>query len=399
MSEPPAGHTAPHAASGPALEATLALARELIARPSVTPEDAGCQALLARRLEALGFRCEPLPRGEVSNLWARRGEEEPVLCFLGHTDVVPPGPEAAWTSPPFEPAVREGRLYGRGAADMKGSVAAWVTALERFLARHGGRHRGSLAVLLTSDEEGPAVHGTAHVVEVLRRRGERIRWCLVGEPTAEGRTGDVIKHGRRGSLTGRLRVLGRQGHVAYPRHADNPVHRLAPALAELVARRWDGGDAHFPPTTLQVVELHAGVGAENVVPGELELVFNLRYGPIRSAEDLQAEIEALLAEHGVGPERRELRWRVGARPFLTPAGELVEAVREAVRAVSGLEARLSTSGGTSDGRFVAPTGAQVVELGPPNASIHRVDEHVALADLEALTLQYEALLERLAAPP
>ncbi|RMD79128.1 MAG: succinyl-diaminopimelate desuccinylase [Gammaproteobacteria bacterium] len=377
---------------------TLALAQALIARPSVTPEDAGCQELVAARLAPLGFACESLPRGGVSNLWARKGREGPLLCFLGHTDVVPPGPEEAWTSPPFRPTLRQGRLYGRGAADMKGSVAAWVTALERFLARHGGRHRGSLAVLLTSDEEGPAVHGTAHVVEVLQARGERVRWCLVGEPTAEGRSGDVVKHGRRGSLTGRLRVRGRQGHVAYPQHADNPVHRLAPALAALVARRWDEGDEHFPPTTLQVVELHAGVGAENVIPGELEMVFNLRYGPAWEAEALQGAVEALLAEHGLGPARRELAWRVGARPFLTPAGELVEAVREAVRRVSGLEPRLSTSGGTSDGRFLAPTGAQVVELGPPNASIHRVDEHVALADLEALTLQYEAVLEALAAP-
>ena len=373
---------------------TIALACELIRRPSVTPEDAGCQELVAERLARLGFRIEPMPFGAVRNLWARRGESPPLLCLAGHTDVVPPGPRAAWRHDPFEPVVEAGRLFGRGAADMKGSLAAMVTACERFLARHPN-HRGSIAFLLTSDEEGPAVDGTARVIETLQARGERIDWALVGEPTAERIVGDTIKNGRRGSLSGRLRVLGVQGHVAYPDKADNPIHRFAPALAELVARRWDEGNAHFPPTTFQVSNIHAGTGAGNVIPGELEVWFNFRYSTEITADALQAAVEGILERHGL---RYELEWEHAGAPFLTPAGELVEAIRTAVRAVTGREPSLSTSGGTSDGRFIAPTGAQVVELGPCNATIHQVDEHVAVEELVTLSRIYEGVLERLLAP-
>lgn len=373
---------------------TLELARELVRRPSVTPDDAGCQALLAERLAPLGFRIEPMPFGAVRNLWARRGGEGPLLCFVGHTDVVPPGPREAWRHDPFEPVVEDGFLYGRGAADMKGSLAAMVTACERFLARQPD-HRGSIAFLVTSDEEGPAVDGTVRVVETLAARGERIDWALVGEPTAEREAGDVVKNGRRGSLSGRLRVLGRQGHVAYPDKADNPIHRFAPALAELVAARWDEGNEHFPPTTFQVSNLRAGTGAGNVIPGELEAWFNFRYSTETTAEALRERVEATLARHGL---RYELAWEHAGAPFLTPEGELLEAVRAAVAAVTGRAPRLSTSGGTSDGRFIAPTGAQVVELGPCNATIHQVDERVGVDELERLSRMYEAVLERLLVP-
>ncbi len=369
----------------------LALARELISRPSVTPEDAGCQALIARRLESAGFRAEPMPFGEVSNLWARRGHEAPLLVFAGHTDVVPPGPLEAWTHPPFEPTLHEGMLYGRGAADMKGSVAAMVVACERFVARHPG-HRGSIAVLLTSDEEGPAVDGTVRVVQTLATRGEHIDWALVGEPSSSERLGDVIKNGRRGSLSGELRVLGRQGHVAYPHLADNPIHRMAPALAELVAREWDRGNEHFPPTTFQVSNIHAGTGAGNVIPGELRLQFNFRFSTETSAPALREAVESLLDRYRLN---YALDWTLSGEPFLTPEGELVEACIEAIRELTGLRTQLSTAGGTSDGRFIAPTGAQVVELGPVNATIHQVDEHVRAADLDRLSRIYERILERL----
>ena len=370
---------------------TLELARALVARPSVTPEDAGCQELLAKRLAPLGFEIEPLHFGEVKNLWARRGSEGPLFCFAGHTDVVPPGPLEEWHSPPFEPEVREGRLYGRGTADMKGSIAAMVTAMERFLAGHP-RHRGSLAWLITSDEEGPAVNGTVKVVETLQARGERIDWCLVGEPSSSERLGDTIKNGRRGSHNARLRVLGIQGHVAYPHLARNPVHQALPALAELVSEEWDRGNDFFPPTTFQISNVHAGTGATNVIPGELEVLFNFRYSTETTHEALEQRVEEILDRHGL---EYQIDWTLSGEPFLTPAGELVEAAQGAIREVAGIEAELSTTGGTSDGRFIAPTGAQVIELGPLNRTIHQVNEWVGVDDLERLSAVYERMLERL----
>jgi succinyl-diaminopimelate desuccinylase len=375
------------------LSATTRLAIELIRRPSVTPEDGGCQQIIAARLAAIGFRIEAMPFDGVTNLWARRGDASPLLAFAGHTDVVPPGPLDQWRSPPFSPEVRDGFLYGRGAADMKGSLAAMVTACEAFVAANP-RHRGSIAFLLTSDEEGPATDGTVKVVETLKGRGERIDWCVIGEPTSLKQAGDVIKNGRRGSLTGRLRVQGVQGHVAYPHLADNPIHRASAALAELCAITWDRGNAHFPPTTFQISNIHAGTGADNVIPGELEAVFNFRYSTELDQAALQRRVEELLERHGL---RYTLDWRLSGEPFLTPAGELVEATRAAIRDVDGLETNLSTSGGTSDGRFIAPTGAQVIELGPVNATIHKLDECVAVADLERLSAQYRRILERLLA--
>jgi succinyl-diaminopimelate desuccinylase len=372
---------------------TLALALDLIRRPSVTPEDAGCQDVLAERLAAIGFRIEPMPFGAVANLWARRGTMAPLLCFAGHTDVVPPGPLADWHSPPFEPTVRDGRLYGRGAADMKGSLAAMVTACERFLARHPD-HAGSIGFLVTSDEEGPAVDGTVRVVDALGARRERIDWCLVGEPSSQDAVGDAVKVGRRGSLNGRLTVRGVQGHVAYPTLAENPIHRFAPALAELCALEWDRGDEHFPPTSFQVSNIASGTGAENVIPGRLEALVNFRFSPAVTAQELEARVEAVLARHGL---RFELAWNLSGNPFLTRGGALVEAAVGAVREVVGREPARSTSGGTSDGRFIAPTGAQVVELGPLNATIHKVNEHVRTDDLERLSLMYERLLDRLLA--
>lgn len=373
------------------MSATFDLACALIARPSVTPDDAGCQALMADRLAALGFTIEPMRFGTVENLWARRGNAGPLFCFAGHTDVVPPGPAGAWTSPPFTPSVRDGFLYGRGAADMKGSLAAMVTATESYLRQHP-EPRGSIGFLLTSDEEGPAVDGTVRVIETLEARGEKIAWCLVGEPTATARVGDTIKNGRRGSLNGRLRVLGRQGHVAYPHLAENPLHAFAPALAELVAQTWDEGSAHFPPTTFQVSNLNSGTGAENVIPGDLTALFNFRFSTALDAPTLQHRVESLLDRHGL---RYAIDWRLSGNPFLTPAGALVEAAQAAVRARCGYDAALSTSGGTSDGRFIAPTGAQVLELGPRNATIHQTDECVGLDELEALHAIYEGILERL----
>ena len=370
---------------------TLDLACELIRRRSVTPDDAGCQPLLAERLTALGFRPEPMRFGDVDNLWARRGSDAPLLCFAGHTDVVPPGPCADWTSDPFAPSVRDGMLHGRGACDMKGSLAAMVTAIAAFVAAHP-RHRGSIALLITSDEEGPALDGTRRVVEALNGRGERIDYALVGEPSSHRRLGDVIKNGRRGSLSAILRVRGKQGHVAYPQLAENPVHRAAPALAELCAERWDEGNAHFPPTSLQISNIHAGTGADNVIPGELEVLFNLRFSTELTPEAIQARVEALLARHGLD---HQIEWRLSGRPFLTPAGALVDAAREAIAEVTGGGTALSTVGGTSDGRFLAPTGAQVLELGPVNATIHKVDECVGVAELEALSRVYRGILERL----
>jgi succinyl-diaminopimelate desuccinylase len=368
---------------------TLELACDLIQRPSVTPNDQGCQQLLATRLEPLGFQIEHLRFGDVDNLWARHGSDGPLFVFAGHTDVVPPGPLEEWTSDPFRPDIRGSDLYGRGAADMKGSIAAMVTACERFLATHGG-HAGSIAFLITSDEEGPAVDGTVKVVEHLAGRGEHIDWCLVGEPTSQQQLGDMIKIGRRGSLNGTLTVSGRQGHVAYPQLADNPIHRTAPALAELAATEWDQGNAHFPPTTFQVSGIRAGTGATNVIPGTLELDFNLRFSTESSADSLQARIQDILSRHALD---YALDWNLSGQPFLTEPGALVSAVSSAIRDVTGLETELSTSGGTSDGRFIAPTGSQVVELGPANATIHQVNENVNIDHLEKLSLVYEKVLE------
>ena len=380
---------------------TLDLARELIALSSVTPDDAGCQEHLAARLRALGFECESIDGGpddwRVRNLWAlrrgRSGANSPTLVFAGHTDVVPTGPLQAWTSNPFEPTVRDGRLYGRGAADMKSSLAAMVVAVEQFLREHP-QPRASIGFVLTSDEEGPARDGTVRVCEALRERGQRLDWCIVGEPTCTDTLGDVIKNGRRGSLTGRLVVHGVQGHVAYPHLARNPVHLAAPALAELAAEVWDQGDEHFPPTTWQISNIHAGTGATNVIPGDLEVVFNFRFSPASPAAVLQGRVVELLRRHEL---RHTLEWTLGAEPFLTRPGELSDALVAAIAAETGVRAELSTTGGTSDARFLAKVCAQVVEFGPPNASIHKVDEHIEQRHLEPLAGVYRRTLEALAA--
>ena len=369
----------------------LALTRELIARPSVTPDDAGCQALLAGRLARAGFACEHLRFGAVDNLWATHGQGGPVLVLLGHTDVVPPGPRGDWSSDPFDPVVRDGVLYGRGAADMKGSVAAFVVALEQFVAAHAG-HPGTVALLLTSDEEGDAIDGVRRVAEAFRDRGQRIDWCITGEPSSTRRLGDLLRVGRRGSLTAALRVRGVQGHVAYPEQARNPVHQALPALAELAARRWDEGFESFPPTSLQTSNIAAGTGAGNVIPGELRVDFNLRYNPLWDAPRLEAEVEGVLARHGLD---FDLRWHRSGEPFFTPEGLLRAAAREVLADVAGVAPEESTGGGTSDARFIAPLGAQCIEIGPVNASIHKVDEHVSVADLEALPGLYLSLIRRL----
>ena len=369
----------------------LELACELISRPSVTPEDAGCQVLVAERLARAGFAIEPLRYGDVDNLWASHGSGAPVLVLLGHTDVVPPGPREAWSSEPFEPVIRDGVLYGRGAADMKGSVAAFVVAAERFVADHPD-HPGTLALLLTSDEEGDAIDGVRKVADTLRTRGQRIDWCITGEPSSTARLGDLLRVGRRGSLSGTLVVKGVQGHVAYPHKARNPVHQAAAALAELVARQWDAGYDSFPPTSLQVSNIHAGTGANNVIPGELQVLFNLRYNPHWDAPRLEGEVAALLDRHGL---EYELRWHRSGEPFHTPEGRLRAVAREVLAGFSGAPPEESTGGGTSDARFIAPLGAQCIEIGPVNASIHQVDEHVSVADLEALPELYLRLVERL----
>ncbi len=368
---------------------TLSLAKELIARRSLTPDDAGCQALIADRLSAAGLDCESMVFGQVTNLWGRRGAGEPLFVFLGHTDVVPSGPESEWRTPPFEPIVREGYLHGRGAADMKGSVAAFVTALERFLSDHPD-HRGSVGILITSDEEGDAVDGTVKVIEALSGRGEKIDWCLVGEPTSRERVGDMVKNGRRGSLTGRITVLGRQGHVAYPDQVINPVHAFAAGFSELAATFWDRGNADFPPTSFQVSNVNAGTGVENVVPGTLEACFNFRYSTELDADAIKQRVAEVLEKHGV---RHRIQWAHGAKPFLTKEGLLVDAVRTAIGEVTGDDTELSTAGGTSDGRFVAPTGAEVVELGPVSATIHKIDECVKVEDLELLSRIYQRVME------
>ena len=373
------------------MSATLELAKALIARPSVTPDDHGCQALIAERLAAIGFIIEPLRFGEVDNLWARRGDSGPLFAFAGHTDVVPTGPVEDWRFDPFTPIVADGLLYGRGAADMKGSVAAMVVACERFVSAHP-EHTGSIAFLITSDEEGPAVDGTVKVVETLEARGEKIDWCLVGEPSSSTRLGDVIKNGRRGSLNGDLRVIGKQGHVAYPHLAKNPLHAFAPVLQRLVDETWDHGNEFFPPTSFQISNLNMGTGAENVIPGDLRARFNLRFSTELSADDIRRRVTALLDQ---GDFDYELNWRLSGNPFLTPAGELVDAARAAIREIVGIDTELSTSGGTSDGRFIAPTGAQVLELGPLNATIHQVDECVGVQDLDNLSAIYQKMLETL----
>jgi succinyl-diaminopimelate desuccinylase len=367
---------------------TLALARELIARPSVTPDDAGCLELIAARLEPLGFTIERIDTGGVCNLWARRGSAAPVLCLAGHTDVVPPGPAEAWTSPPFAPTEREGMLYGRGAADMKTSLAAFVTAIERFVAAHPD-HAGSIALLLTSDEEGIASHGTVKVVEALAARGERLDYCIVGEPTSVETLGDMIKNGRRGSLSGTLRVKGKQGHVAYPQLARNPIHLFAPALAELAATTWDAGNEFFPPTTWQVSNIHAGTGANNVIPGVCEVLFNFRFSSESSADSLKARTHEVLDRHGLD---YTLDWHLSGKPFITGRGKLVGALSAAIRATLGVDTALSTTGGTSDGRFIADICAEVVEFGPVNATIHQLDECVAIDAIEPLSVVYERTL-------
>jgi len=370
---------------------TLELSKALIERPSVTPDDKGCQQVLAERLEKIGFVIETLRFGDVDNLWARRGTTAPLFAFAGHTDVVPTGPLADWNTDPFEPVVRDGYLYGRGAADMKSSIAAMVTACERFMEKHAD-HNGSIAFLITSDEEGPSINGTVKVIEALEARGDKITWCLVGEPSSKDQTGDIIKNGRRGSLNGVLTIKGRQGHVAYPQLADNPIHRAGPVLAELASIEWDRGNEYFPPTTFQVSNIKAGTGAENVIPGSIELQFNLRFSTESTAESLKSRITAMLDGHGLN---YDIQWRLSGHPFLTPAGELVEAARHAIQATTGIATELSTSGGTSDGRFVAPTGAQVVELGPVNATIHQTNECVNIAELDRLSAIYEEILKQL----
>ena len=369
----------------------LELACELISRASVTPDDAGCQALLGARLARAGFAIESLRFGQVDNLWASHGSGAPVLVLLGHTDVVPSGPTRAWASDPFVPVVRDGVLYGRGAADMKGSVAAFVVAAERFVAAHPD-HPGTLALLLTSDEEGDAIDGVRKVAATFRERGQRIDWCITGEPSSTARLGDLLRVGRRGSLSGTLVVKGVQGHVAYPHKARNPVHQAAAALAELVARQWDAGYDSFPPTSLQVSNIHAGTGANNVIPGELQVLFNLRYNPHWDAPRLEGEVAALLDRHGL---EYELRWHRSGEPFHTPEGRLRAVARQVLAEFAGAPPEESTGGGTSDARFIAPLGAQCIEIGPVNASIHQVDEHVSVADLEALPELYRRLVERL----
>lgn len=371
---------------------TLELACHLIGRPSVTPDDAGCQTLISDRLRDSGFETEDLPFGEVANSWIRRGDSHPLFVFAGHTDVVPSGPRERWRSDPFTAQLSDdGMLYGRGSADMKGSIAAFVTACERFVADRPD-HTGSIALLITSDEEGPAVDGTRRVVETLAGREERIDWCLVGEPSSTDEVGDVVKNGRRGSLSGRLVVHGRQGHVAYPHLARNPIHLALAALEELVGTTWDEGNDFFPPTTFQISNMAAGTGAGNVIPGELEVDFNFRFSTETTADTLRQRVAAILDAHML---EYELAWTLSGEPFLTSAGELVEAVKHAIRDVTGRETRLSTSGGTSDGRFIAPTGAQVIELGPVNATIHQIDEHVRASDLDTLSEIYEAILRNL----
>ncbi|HEX6319202.1 MAG TPA: succinyl-diaminopimelate desuccinylase [Burkholderiales bacterium] len=362
----------------------LQLAKELIARKSVTPEDGGCQALIAQRLSAAGFSCEAVVCGEVTNLWARRGSARPLVCFAGHTDVVPPGPLAEWHSDPFVPSVRDGRLYGRGAADMKSSVAAFVTATEMFLQERPS-HSGSIAFLLTSDEEGPSVDGTVRIVERMKARGESMDYCIVGEPTSVGQLGDMIKNGRRGSLSGRLTVRGVQAHIAYPQLGRNPIHLLAPALAELAATEWDRGNADFSPTSFQVSNIHGGTGATNVIPNSVVVDFNLRFSTESTADGLKSRLEGVLRKHGLD---FNVEWTLGGRPFRSQRGRLIEVVSRVIEKHTGRRPELSTTGGTSDARFIADICPEVVEFGPVNASIHKLNEHIELGALEKLSAIY-----------
>lgn len=370
---------------------TINLLVDLVQRDSVTPEDKGCQRMLGERLERLGFTLESIPSGGVTNLWARLGTEAPLFAFAGHTDVVPTGELQDWSSPPFAARIVDDHLVGRGAADMKGGLAAMITAMERFVDSGAWKH-GSMAVLLTSDEEGPATDGTRKVVEVLEERNEKIDYCIVGEPTSDKQLGDIIRHGRRGSLGATLTVRGKQGHVAYPQLADNPVHRALPALQELTAIEWDQGNEHFPPTTLQISNIHAGTGATNVIPGQLSVEFNLRYSPETSIATIQQTLEDICSRHQLDAE---LVWKDSARPFITSPGTLTDAVQQAIGRETGISATLDTGGGTSDGRFIAPTGAQVIEFGPINATIHQVDECVSCTDIDALSRIYESVLQQL----
>ncbi|AGK48717.1 succinyl-diaminopimelate desuccinylase [Burkholderia thailandensis MSMB121] len=379
------------------MSATLALTEQLIARASVTPDDQHCQQLMIERLAALGFECETIASHGVTNFWAVKrgaaGREGKLLAFAGHTDVVPTGPLEQWSSPPFVPTHRDGKLYGRGAADMKSSLAGFVVAAEEFVAAHP-QHRGSIGFLITSDEEGPATDGTVKVVEALAARGERLDYCIVGEPTSTATLGDVVKNGRRGSMSGELIVKGVQGHIAYPHLAKNPIHLLAPALAELAAEQWDEGNEYFPPTTWQVSNLRAGTGATNVIPGHADLMFNFRFSTASTVESLQARVHAILDKHGLD---YELNWSVSGLPFLTPRGELSNALDAAIRAETGLSPELSTTGGTSDGRFIARICPQVIEFGPPNASIHKIDEHIEVRFVDPLKNVYRRVLEQLIA--
>ena len=370
---------------------TLKLAEQLISRESVTPEDAGCQDLISERLSAIGFNVEKLRFEDVDNIWLRRGDADPLYAFAGHTDVVPTGPLDQWQSPPFTPSYRDGNLYRRGAADMRGSIAAMVTACERFFSAHPD-HKGSFAFLITSDEEGPSINGTVKVIEVLEARNEKMKGCLVGEPSSINIAGDVIKNGRRGSLGGHLKVYGTQGHVAYPHLAENPVHLAAPALQELCSIEWDQGNEFFPATTFQISNIHAGTGASNVIPGELEVLFNFRFSTEVTDSQLQEKVASILDKHQL---KYDLQWNLSGQPFLTSAGELVDAAKAAIKQVTGIDTELSTTGGTSDGRFIAPTGAQVLELGPSNATIHKINECVKAEDLDKLSSMYELILEKL----
>jgi succinyl-diaminopimelate desuccinylase len=371
----------------------LELTKQLIARPSVTPDDQGCQALIAEHLQGLGFDIEHLRFGDVDNLWARRGKRQPLFVFAGHTDVVPPGPIEQWHHDPFKPTLSGKTLYGRGATDMKSSIAAMICACEQFIADNAG-HDGSIAFLITSDEEGPAVDGTVKVVELLQQRNEKIDWCLVGEPSSTKTVGDVVKNGRRGSLSGTLRIIGTQGHIAYPQLADNPIHRFAPALNDLVNEQWDNGNEFFPPTSFQISNINAGTGANNVIPATLDVLFNLRFSTEITEDEIRQRIEQILDAHEL---EYELQWALSGNPFLTPKGALIDATRAAIKKVRGIDTELSTSGGTSDGRFIAPTGAQVIELGPVNASIHKVNEYINTDELEQLSGIYREILAQLLA--
>jgi len=370
---------------------TLELAIDLISRQSLTPEDAGCQEVMITRLAAIGFTIERMRFDDVDNLWARRGDTGPVLAFAGHTDVVPTGPVSNWDSDPFVPEIRDGLLYGRGTADMKGSLASMVTACERFIEQHDD-HNGSIAFLITSDEEGPSINGTVKVIETLEERNEKMDYCIVGEPTSTAKVGDVIKNGRRGSFNAVLTVKGKQGHVAYPQLAANPVHLASAAIAELCAEHWDDGNDSFPPTSFQISNIHSGTGVTNVIPGEMEVVFNFRFSTEQTEQGLRQRVEAILNKHGFD---YDINWNLSGNPFLTAAGALVEATQASIKEISGFDTELSTSGGTSDGRFIAPTGSQVLELGPLNATIHQVNECVNAADLDTLSEYYQRIMEKL----